>query len=154
MQWFATLMFSLGTWLSGYFILATNAWMQHPVAYQVAADGRVFVMSLSGLLTNPWLFWQFTHNMTATVVTGSCVVTAVGAYYLLSGQYLHHAQTFLRTGVIAGAIASGLMIFPTGHGNADQVFQYQPIKGAAFEGLFTTKRQGGSIWSDSQTLKR
>ena len=142
-QWFATLMLFLGTWLSGYFILATNAWMQHPVAYQVAADGRVFVTSLSGLLTNPWLFWQFAHNMTATVVTASCVVAAVGAYYVLCGQYLPHAKTFLRTGVVAGAIASGLMIFPTGHGNADQVFKYQPVKGAAFEGLFTTEREAG-----------
>ncbi len=142
-QWFATLMLFVGTWLSGYFILATNAWMQHPVAYQVAADGRVFVTSLSGLLTNPWLLWQFTHNMTATVVTASCVVAAVGAYYLLSGQHQAHAKTFLRTGVVVGAIASGLMIFPTGHGNADQVFQHQPVKGAAFEGLFTTEREAG-----------
>ncbi|MBH0194173.1 MAG: cytochrome ubiquinol oxidase subunit I [Nitrospira sp.] len=142
-QWFATLMLFLGTWLSGYFILATNAWMQHPVAYQVAADGRVFVNSLSGLLTNPWLFWQYAHNMTATVLTASSVVAAVGAYYLLSGQHLLHAKTFLCTGVVAGAIASGLMIFPTGHGNADQVFKYQPIKGAAFEGLFTTEREAG-----------
>jgi cytochrome d ubiquinol oxidase subunit I len=142
-QWFATLMLFLGTWLSGYFILATNAWMQHPVAYQVAADGRVFVTSLSGLLTNPWLFWQFAHTMTATVVTASCVVAAIGAYYLLCGQYLPHAKTFLRTGVVAAAIASGLMVFPTGHGNAHQVFQYQPVKGAAFEGLFTTEREAG-----------
>ncbi|GKS63521.1 cytochrome ubiquinol oxidase subunit I [Nitrospira sp.] len=142
-QWFATLMLFLGTWLSGYFILATNAWMQHPVAYKVADDGRVFVTSLRGLLTNPWLFWQFAHNMTATVVTASCVVAAVGAFYLLSGQYLSHAKTFLRIGVVAGAIASGLMIFPTGHGNADQVFTHQPIKGAAFEGLFTTERGAG-----------
>lgn len=142
-QWFATLMLFLGTWLSGYFILATNAWMQHPVAYQVGDDGRVFVSSLSGLLTNPWLFWQFAHNMTATVVTASCIVAAVGAYYLLSGQHLSHAKTFLRIGVVAGGIASGLMIFPTGHGNADQVFKYQPIKGAAFEGLFTTERGAG-----------
>ncbi|MGZ9189482.1 MAG: cytochrome ubiquinol oxidase subunit I [Nitrospira sp.] len=93
-QWFATFMLFLGTWLSGYFILATNAWMQHPVADQVAADGRVFVTSLSGLLTNPWLFRQFAHTMTATVVTASCVVAAVGAYYLLCGQYLPHAKRF------------------------------------------------------------
>src|SRR5574340_569517 len=39
-QWVAVLMLFLGSWLSGYFILATNAWMQHPVAYSVAADGR------------------------------------------------------------------------------------------------------------------
>jgi cytochrome d ubiquinol oxidase subunit I len=144
-QWFAALMLFLGSWLSGYFILATNAWMQHPVAYTVAPDGRLFVDSLSGLLTNPWLFWQYTHNMTAAVVTASFVMAALGAYYLLSGQHASHAKTFLRTGVVAGAIAAVLMGFPTGHGNARQVFEHQPVKGAAFEGLFKTERGVGLL---------
>jgi len=139
-QWFAALMLFLGSWLSGYFILATNAWMQHPVAYTVAPDGRLFVDSLFGLLTNPWLLWQFTHNMTAAVVTASFVMAAVGAFYLLSGTHQDYARTFVRTGVVAGSIAAALMIFPTGDGNAKQVFEYQPVKGAAFEGLFRTER--------------
>ncbi len=142
-QWFAALMLFLGSWLSGYFILATNAWMQHPVAYTVAADGRLFVDSLSGLLTNPWLLWQYTHNMTAAVVTTSFVMAALGSFYLLSGEHAAFARTFVRTSVVAGAIASALMIFPTGHGNAKQVFEYQPIKGAAFEGLFYSERGAG-----------
>lgn len=142
-QWFAALMLFLGSWLSGYFILATNAWMQHPVAYQAGADGRLFVNSLFGLLTNPWLLWQYAHNMTAAVVTGSFVMAAVGSFYLLSGQHQVHAKTFLQTGVVAGAIASVLIIFPTGHGNARQVFEYQPIKGAAFEGVFKTEHGSG-----------
>jgi len=144
-QWCAALMLFLGSWLSGYFVLATNAWMQHPVAYQVGEDGRVFVDSLTGLLTNPWLFWQFTHTMTAAVVTASCVMAAVGSFYLLSVRHVPYAKTFLRTGVVAGAIASALMIFPTGHGNARQVFEHQPVKGAAFEGLFATER-GASLY--------
>jgi cytochrome d ubiquinol oxidase subunit I len=139
-QWFASLMLFLGSWLSGYFILATNAWMQHPVAYTIAPDGRLFVDSLSGLLTNPWLLWQFTHNMTAAVVTASFVMAAVGALYLLSNTHLDYGRTFVRTGVVAGAVATALMIFPTGHGNAKQVFEHQPVKGAAFEGLFRTER--------------
>jgi len=144
-QWTATLMLFLGSWLSGYFILATNAWMQHPVAYSVAEDGRLFVNSLGGLLTNPWLVWQYTHTMTATVVTASCVMAALGAFYLLSGQWTAHAKTFLRTGVVAGAIGCMLLIFPTGDGNAKQVFEYQPVKGAAFEGLFRTERRAGLL---------
>jgi cytochrome d ubiquinol oxidase subunit I len=142
-QWLASLLLFLGSWLSGYFILATNAWMQHPVAYTVAHDGRIFVDSLSGLLTNPWLFWQYTHNMTAAVATGSLVMAAVGSFYLLSGQHEAYAKTFLRTGVVAGAIASSLLIFPTGHGNARQVFDHQPVKGAAFEGLFQSEHGAG-----------
>ncbi|MDR4482757.1 MAG: cytochrome ubiquinol oxidase subunit I [Nitrospirales bacterium] len=144
-QWAASLMLFLGSWLSGYFILATNAWMQHPVAYTVAPDGRLFVDSLSGLLTNSWLFWQFAHNMTAAVVTASFVMAAIGSFYLLSGLHVKYAKTFLRTGVMAGAIATALMIFPTGHENARQVFEHQPVKGAAFEGLFKTERGAGMV---------
>jgi len=144
-QWFAALMLFLGSWLSGYFILATNAWMQYPVAYQVGENGRLFVNSLYGLLTNPWLFWEYAHNMTAAVVTASFVMAAIGSFYLLAGQHVGYAKTFLRTGVVAGAIASALMIFPTGHESARQVFEHQPLKGAAFEGLFKTERGAGIL---------
>lgn len=138
--WLSTLMLFVGAWLSGYFILATSAWMQHPVAYRVNADGRVTVDQLSDLLTNPWLVWQFSHNMTASVLTAASVMAAVGAFYQLAGQYLAHARTYLRTGVIAGALASVLVIMPTGHESARQVFEFQPVKGAAFEGLFRSER--------------
>jgi cytochrome d ubiquinol oxidase subunit I len=144
-QWMATLMLFLGSWLSGYFIIATNAWMQHPVAYTVAEDGRLFINSLTGLLTNPWIFWQYTHNMTASVVTASFVMAAIGAFYLLSDQHVSHARTFVKTGIVAGAIGCVLLIFPTGDGNAEQVFEHQPVKGAAFEGLFRTERRAGLL---------
>ncbi len=145
MQWFAALMLFLGSWLSGYFILATNSWMQHPVAYTVAPDGRVHVSSLWSLLTNPWLLWQYTHNMTAAVATSAFVMAAVGAFYVLSGIHASYGKTFLRTGVVAAAIACLLLVFPTGHGNARQVFEHQPVKGAAFEGLFRTQRGAGLV---------
>ncbi len=138
-HWMAALMLLLGSWLSGLFVIATNAWMQHPVSYTIDHDGAVHVTSLWGLLTNPWLFWQFSHVMTAAVATGSFVMAAVGAYYLLSGIHLDSAKTFVRTGVVAGAGASLLLLFPTGHHEALQVFEHQPIKGAAFEGHFYTE---------------
>ena len=152
-HWFASMMLFLGSWLSGYFILATNAWMQHPVAYTVVEDGSFHVTSLWGLLTNPWLIWQYAHNMTASVVTGSFVMAAVGAFYLLSGQYPEYAKTFLRTGVTAAAISTVLMIFPTGHGNARQVFEHQPATGAAMEGLFKTTRGAGMLLAGQPNME-
>ena len=144
-HWMASLLLFLGSWLSGYFIMATNAWMQHPVAYKIAEDGSFHLTSLWGLLTNSWLIWQYSHNMTAAVATGSFVMAGVGAFYLLSGRHPAFAKTFLQTGVTAGAIASLLLVFPTGHGNAKQVFDFQPATGAAFEGLFQTERGVGMI---------
>jgi len=138
-HWAASLLLFLGSWLSGYFIIATNAWMQHPVAYALGENGTVHVVDVWGLLTNPWISWQYTHNMTAAVVTGSFVMAGVGAYYLLSGLHTDQAKIFVRTGVCTGALASLLLVYPTGHGEALQVFVHQPIKGAAFEGLFHTE---------------
>src|SRR5467141_4128362 len=53
----------LGSWLSGYFIIAANAWMQHPVAYERMQDGSFQVTSFSGVLLNPWTLLQYPHNM-------------------------------------------------------------------------------------------
>ena len=145
-HWLASMLLFLGSWLSGYFIIATNSWMQHPVAYTVAEDGNVHVNSLWGLLTNPWLVWQYSHNMTAAVATGSFVMAAVGAFYFLSGQHIEYAKTFVRTGITAAAIATVVLIFPTGHENARQVFEHQPATGAAMEGLFKTKRGAGLLF--------
>ena len=144
-HWFATCMVFVGSWLSGFFILATNAWMQHPVAYVVAADGTVQINDFWGLLTNPWLLWQYTHNMTAAVATGAFVMTAVGAYYQLSGAHLSFAGTCLRTGVVTAAFASVILLYPTGHGSSLQVFESQPVTGAAFEGLFDSEQDAGLV---------
>ena len=142
-HWFAACMLFVGSWLSGYFIIATNAWMQHPVAYSVANDGSVHLNSLWGLLTNPYLFWQYLHTMTAAVATASFVMAGVGAFYYLSDQHLPFAKMSVRTGVVAGALASMILSFPTGHENARQVFADKPVAGAAMEGLFYTERGAG-----------
>ena len=39
-HWFAAFMVFLGSWLSGYFIIVTDAWMQHPVGYHARTEGR------------------------------------------------------------------------------------------------------------------
>ena len=38
---------AVGSWLSAYFILVTNAFMQHPVGYAVGADGRLQLADLA-----------------------------------------------------------------------------------------------------------
>lgn len=152
--WFASFMVFAGSWLSGFFILATNAWMQHPVAYAVAADGTVQVNDFWGLLANPWLLWQYTHNMTAAAATGAFVMTAVGAYYQLSGVHSAFAKTFLRTGIITAALASLILLYPTGHGSSVQVFESQPVTGAAFEGHFDTQQEAGLVIMGQPNMDR
>jgi cytochrome d ubiquinol oxidase subunit I len=133
----------LGSWLSGYFIIATNAFMQHPVGHTVAvgADG-VRVLHLADFWTfvfNPWAIWQYAHNMCASVITASFVVCGVGAYWSLMGEHTEHARLCLRVGVTAGLLSTVLVAFPTGDQQGKLVAEHQEATLAAMEGLF----QGG-----------
>src|SRR5262249_23973280 len=104
-HWWAAFLVFLGSWLSGYFIIVTDAWMQHPVAYQRFADGSFQLISFWGLLLNPWALLQYAHNMTGAVITGAFVMSALGAYYLVETKFVEHARVFLGMGGSAGAIA-------------------------------------------------
>ena len=137
-HWVSALCVFLGSWLSGYFIIATDAWMQHPVGYRVAADGHIQLTSLRALLLNEWALWQYAHNMIAAVVTGSFVMAGMGAFYLLSRRHEDYGGTFVKVGVTAGAIATVLLIVPAGDRQGKMVTLHQPVTLAAMEGLFQT----------------
>ena len=126
----------LGSWLSGYFIIATNAFMQLPVGYALGPDGNLELSHFWRFVLNPWAAWQYAHNMTASVITASFVVTGAGAYWTLMGQHREHALICLRTGVITGLIACVLVLFPTGDWHGKLVARHQPVTLAAMEGLF------------------
>jgi cytochrome d ubiquinol oxidase subunit I len=133
----------LGSWLSGYFIVATDAWMQHPVGYSVAPDGSVRLESLAALLLNRWAFWQYLHTMGGAAVTGAFAVAGLGAYYHLRakpGSDDRTSTALLRTGVVVAAIASLWQLFPTGDRQGQLVTQNQPATLAAMEGLFVSQR--------------
>jgi cytochrome bd ubiquinol oxidase subunit I len=138
LHWFATAMTCAGAWLSGFFIIATDGWMQHPVGYRTGANGEIVLSSFQALIFNPWTWWQYAHNMTASVVTASFAMAAVGAFYLLGREHDEHARVFVRVGVIAAVIAAIVMIFPTGDHQGIMVAQYQPVTLAAMEGHFQT----------------
>lgn len=132
----AALALWIGSWLSGYFIIATNAFMQHPVGYTMGADGTVQLASFWTFLLNPWALVQYAHNMVATVVTGSFVVAAVGAYWSLKGLHETQARLNLKVGTILGLVFSVLVAFPTGDLQGKMVAKHQPVTLAAMEGRF------------------
>jgi cytochrome bd ubiquinol oxidase subunit I len=137
----AALAVALGSWISGYFIIVTNAFMQHPVGYQIEADGSLSISSLSAYLLNPWAWVQFAHNQLAALVTGSFVVAAVGAFYTLRGIHSTQAKLYLRAGTFTALITSVLVAFPSGDQQAKMVGYHQPVTLTAMEGRFV----GGSL---------
>jgi cytochrome d ubiquinol oxidase subunit I len=133
-----------GAWLSGYFIVATDAWMQHPVGYTVGPDGSVQLESLSALLLNKWAFWQYLHTMGGALVTGAFGTAGLGAYYVLrrradADDDPRPATALLKVGVVAAALASLWQLFPSGDRQGALVAEHQPATLAAMEGLFVTR---------------
>ena len=138
-HWWAAFFVFLGSWMSGYLIVATDAWMQHPTGFALSEKGEIVLTSFWGLLLNKWALWQYAHNMLGAVQTGCFVMTAVGAFYVLSHRDPLYGRTFLRVGVTVGILAALLQLAPTGDMQGKLVTEYQPTTLAAMEGLFESQ---------------
>jgi cytochrome d ubiquinol oxidase subunit I len=136
-HWASAVLVWMGSWLSGFFIVATDAWMQHPTGYVIGADGEIKLDSFWGLLLNPWAPWQYMHTMLGAVVTGAYVMAAVGAFYLISNRHSSYGRIFVGVGVLS-ALAASLLLLATGDGQGRNIALYQPVTLAATEGLFET----------------
>ena len=139
-HWVSAFLVFLGSWLSGYLIVATDAWMQHPTGYRLLADGQIELTSFWALLLNPWALGQYAHNMVGAVQTGCFVMTAVGSFYLLTKRSVSFGRTFVGTGVVVGVIAAVLQMVPTGDFQGKLIAAHQPATLAAMEGLFVSQQ--------------
>ncbi|HXE30450.1 MAG TPA: cytochrome ubiquinol oxidase subunit I [Terriglobales bacterium] len=139
LHWLSSLAVAGGALLSGYFITAANAWMQHPVGYRAAANGQLELTSWRAVLFNPYLGWQYAHVINGALLAGAFLLGAVGAFYLLLGRHREFACDAVRVGVAAGLVLALFQLYPTGDGVGHNVTQYQPVKLAAMEGEFATE---------------
>lgn len=135
----------LGSWASGYLIIATHSWMQYPVGFEILENGRFVLTNFSALFSNPWLMPSFLHNQLGSIITSAFVVAGVGAFYVLNNKHSEYGKLFLRTGVIFGLASSVLVAFPTGDWMGKNVAKYQPVTFAAMEGIFETEEKGAEI---------
>jgi cytochrome bd ubiquinol oxidase subunit I len=137
-HWASAVAVWLGSWLSGYFIVATNAWMQHPVGYEIGPDGAPQLTSFWALMLNPWATWEYLHTMAGAVQTGAVVMAAVGAFYVLARRTSEYGSLFLRVAVPVGCLAAALQLYPTGDTQGLLISRDQPETLAAMEALFAS----------------
>ncbi len=139
------LMVFIGSWASGFLILATHSWMQHPVGYEILTNGKFVLNNFGALFSNPWLLPSYLHNQAGSLITSTFFMAGVGAFYLLSDQHSRFGKIFVKTAVIFGLIASVVVAFPTGDLVAKNVVKHQPATFAAMEGIFETEKGGSEI---------
>jgi cytochrome d ubiquinol oxidase subunit I len=117
-------------------------------------NGKAQLDSFWGLLTNPWVGWQYAHNMSGAALTGAFALAAGGALYALLGRHLQFARICLTVGVVGALIFTTLQIFPTGDRHARQLARYQPSSFAAAEGLFPTQKGAPLVIIGNPDTKR
>src|SRR5690348_4562992 len=129
---------AIGTNLSAFFILAANAWMQHPVGYTIdPATGHAHLTSILEVLTNSTLLWAFPHTIGAAVMTASALVAGIAAWHLRRGS---ETEVFMKAIRLALPVLLAASLFTTvvGHGQAQLMTKQQPMKMAAAEALYET----------------
>ena len=139
---------SVGTLLSALFILAANAWMQHPVGYKVVGN-RAVMTNFWAVMTNSTLVGSFFHVVSAAIATTTMLILGVSAWHLLrahrGGDTVHPAfVTSAKLAVIVGSIAIVATMF-FGDSQAKLMEKQQPMKMAAAEAIYNT--QNGASFS-------
>jgi cytochrome bd ubiquinol oxidase subunit I len=142
----------LGAALSALWIIVANSWQQTPRGYKVSG-GKALLTDFWAALGNPSTAPRYLHTVVATLIAGAFVVVGISAWYLLKGRHSAFARRYLLTGLIIGLALSAIMPV-LGDWQASVVAEEQPIKLAAFEGVYRTQANAPLTiigWYDADT---
>nr|WP_236779010.1 cytochrome ubiquinol oxidase subunit I [Agromyces seonyuensis] len=129
---------AIGTILSAYFILAANAFMQNPVAYQMNEErGRAELVNIWELLTNPVALAAFPHTIFASFMVGAGLIISAAAWHLARNQHLESMRKALKFGLWA-MVVSGILTSLAGDQLSLTMVATQPMKMAAAEATYDT----------------
>jgi cytochrome bd ubiquinol oxidase subunit I len=143
---------AIGTLLSSFTILSANSWMQTPAGFEMR-DGVAYPLDWLAIVFNPSFPYRLAHMVTASYLTTSFVVLAVGARYLIAGTHLEHGRTMVRMAVGFAAIVAPLQLF-IGDQHGLNTLAHQPLKIAAIEGHWDGSLPGELVlfaWPDEST---
>jgi cytochrome d ubiquinol oxidase subunit I len=142
---FATWMVALGSNLSALWILVANAWMQHPVGMVFNPDKARFEMqNFWEVLLSPVAISKFTHTTSSSFQVSALFVLAVSSWFLLKGRHIEVAKKSIMVASLFGLLSS-VMVGITGDEAAVLNARNQPMKLAAFEGLYDGQESAGLV---------
>ena len=129
---------SIGTLLSAYFILAANAWMQHPVAYTINAEKhRAELTSIIEVLTQKTAYITFLHTIPSAAFAAGGFMAGISAWLILKKKDEEMARPTLKLGLIT-VIISFILVGISGDAIGKVMTTQQPMKMAAAEALYET----------------
>jgi len=123
---------------SAIFVVMVNAWMNTPTGLVMSGDQITGIDPIAGML-NPSSFQQSLHMLLAAYAATGLAVAGIHAWMLLRKPDARFHRRALTLALIVGAPAAILQPI-SGDVSARTVAIWQPIKLAALEGQFDTKR--------------
>lgn len=128
-----------GTLLSAYFILAANAWMQHPVGYVLNAEkGRAELVDIKAVLTQKTALATFFHTIPSAAFTAGAFIAGISAYLIIKKRDSEMARSTFKMGAITMLI-SFVLVGISGDLTARVMTEQQPMKMAAAEALYNSQ---------------
>ena len=129
---------AIGGNISAFWILVANSFMQHPVAYTIN-NGRAEMTSFLDLITNPYVYGDFSHTFFAGMSTAGFVVIAVSAYKLFTDEKSRAAFTYsIKMGAVFTMVGL-FMAMGSGHFQTQYISKANPMKLSAMEALWHTE---------------
>jgi cytochrome d ubiquinol oxidase subunit I len=142
----ATLMVAVGTFISAFWIISVNSWMQTPTGYEIGPQGQ-FVPGPSwiAIIFNPSFPYRLVHTVIAAYLTTAFVVGAVGAWHLLRDRTNAHARKMFSMAMWMAALVAPVQIF-AGDAHGLNTLKYQPAKVMAMEGHYQSHPDGAPLY--------
>ncbi|MCL2340775.1 MAG: cytochrome ubiquinol oxidase subunit I [Proteobacteria bacterium] len=140
---FSTWMVAVGSNLSAVWILVANAWMQYPVGQSFNPDTARFEMqNFFEVALSPYAVDKFTHTTSSSMMMAALFIISISSWYLLRGRHVLMAKRSIVVAATLGLLASIFTAF-NGDESAYRIAQVQPMKLAAFEGLYEGQTNAG-----------
>ena len=152
----ATLAVAVGTFISAFWILAANSWMQTPVGHAVAPNGQFVPVDWLTIIFNPSFPYRLVHTVLAAYLTTALAVGGVGAWHLLAGRKTEGTRVMFSMAIGMIAVTAPIQIL-AGDQHGLNTLEHQPAKVMAIEGHFQSHPDGAPLvlfgWPDMKDAK-
>ncbi|AZC38253.1 cytochrome ubiquinol oxidase subunit I [Pseudomonas chlororaphis] len=132
LHFFSTVMVSLGTLISTFWILASNSWMQTPQGFEIV-NGQVIPTDWLAVIFNPSFPYRLAHMSIAAFVATAFFVGSSAAWHLLRGRDNPAIRTMLSMAMWMALIVTPIQAM-VGDMHGLNTLEHQPAKIAAIEG--------------------
>jgi cytochrome d ubiquinol oxidase subunit I len=152
----ATLAVAVGTFISAFWILSANSWMQTPTGYAIAANGQFVPADWLAVIFNPSFPYRLVHTVLAAYLTTALAVGGVGAWHLLAGHKTEGTRVMFSMAMGMIAVTAPIQIL-AGDQHGLNTLEHQPAKVMAMEGHFQSHPDGAPLvlfgWPDMKDAR-